>query len=180
MPAANAKVQTQRFRLIEGNHVQNEIINGVRTMIPDPRQERDDEGKVIPTPQNPQGKVRMVGKSVQYSPGDVFEAATDLAARMGPEKFELVEGSRLGTFQWDPKAETLEAFNARVKASFKDQEDTTGGTDRIDHSADKVLESMSEQELKAHAEENEIDLKGAKGKNDMLRAIKAAMAPARR
>lgn len=135
---------------------------------------------------SPDGSPRL------YRRGDTFESIQPRLADVWPEKFQRIHASvhnpNLET--WNPEAETLEAFNARMltkhpQAGAQIQQTaapvTNGGAvadppptvpnggAKKNHSR---LEQMSLKDLQSLAAEDEVDLKGAKTRDEVLRILK--------
>lgn len=124
-----------------------------------------------------------------YVKGDIIETDKDLSKFNGPypnmHKFELVEDNGAGsesTLVTNPsKGTSLSGSDpVAVAAAAKAGYDTINAQQSKPptQNFDDTLEAMTEAELKKFAEAEEIDLGTAKGKKDILKAIKASMATA--
>ncbi len=125
-------------------------------------------------------------KGKTYRRGETLESPHDLDRMFNkpgyPPKFqrdhehEKVEASMpaAGTFVFNPSAESFEQFQERVKAAQKPNTSPSAPTSPPPPQPPRNLEAMSEQDLRKLAEAEEIDLKGAKGKQEMIKVLKAA------
>ena len=132
------------------------------------------------------------GTSIVYKKGDVFESKHDLAKmlnREGAMKFELVDAPR--------RAQTAASGDMPANAQAQRQTEGQQGTQPNQpptgqppanaaqaQTAPKTnlaeyqaqLERMNIKELQEHAREEEVDLKGATKKEDMIRILRGAQA----
>lgn len=139
---------------------------------PATRRYRLTEGFAIhPDPANP-----AVDKI--YEPQSIIESPTDLTFMNVPgfrPKYELLPESGAilpqGSFAFDPSKETIEQFAERMKA-LTIQPGAPAATPVPSTTVN--LESMTEEQLRSHAEEEEIPLGNAKSKQQLLAVIKAA------
>ncbi len=104
-----------------------------------------------------------------YKRGDVFESKHDLLkfnAGPGAMKFEKVEDTQpakaAGTTR-PPATPSREAVHGTPEPPPRNMNEFLA-----------ALDKMSEKDLRALAAEEEIDLKGAKTKDDILKAIRTA------
>lgn len=109
----------------------------------------DEAGKPIPGKFEPQ----------TVHTGEICESDTDLVAKHGASKFRLVGGTLRAT---PPAA---------VKSPVTPPEQPPVITPKASN-AD--LDRLSLKDLQAYAEDNEIDLKGAKSRDDVLKIVKSA------
>lgn len=147
-----AKAKQQRpkrlWRLLAGKHYENNPVEG----LPD----------------------------LEFNPGDQFESSDDLLrlnAKGYPPKFELLEKHRTG---FDPVAlrkrpdETDAQHSARVQAMLEsDEADFQSRVNPAKEAPD--INKMSVKDLTAFAAEEEIDLRGAISKEEILRRVKEAL-----
>lgn len=162
-----------RFRLLMGRHIEAK---------------RDAKGNIMhgkPTGQNPKG----AKLTVSYNRGDVFDSPNDLDLMFnqpGSAKFERVVDAHQEV--WDRNKETLAQFTKRMEGK-ESQQPATGTepeTTPVGEAAKAgfntaftdLYGSMTVAELKKHAEEEEIDLRGATKREEILKAIQAALAEA--
>lgn len=127
------------------------------------------------------------GKPLVYLKGTVFESDKDMLVHNAPghkPKFERVDDgtpvdepvvltggkSPAAPAQPNPPKPTPASPSTPPKPA---PSTPTPPKNTVDHGA--TLESMDVRELKAFAEAEEIDLKGASTKADMLRVLKAAV-----
>lgn len=115
----------------------------------------------------------VTGEEKHYHADSVFESAVDYSKRW-PEKFERLHEQESDR-KADPYArmpgESPKDFAARITAMVnEDQPDT----DLVD-----TLAAMSEEELRQHAENEEIDVDGAETKAELVARI-ASQTPTER
>lgn len=151
-----------KYKLVAGRHTQNEIKDGKVVMIDHPEGKTDRDGKVL-----------IVPKEVRYNPGDEFEALVDLVKtqnRRGSIKFEYA-GRNVNPD--DPflrrEGESARAFAARM-AALADDEETAPALPAADE-----LDSMTVEQLRKMAKEDRVDLGTAKSKDEIIKAIRAAL-----
>lgn len=126
------------------------------------------------------------GQQVTYSRGDVFLSTRPLYKRW-PEKFELVPdytplsggGAVIHNDDYDPDFDDPQEFTSTVPTAPMPNPQSPRPTSQPPHHSrrhelmdDKMLDSMTVNELKALAEEEEIPLEGATKKPEIVEAIK--------
>lgn len=116
-----------------------------------------DKLQLMKTERKRENLLKHLGVEKTYYPGQILECEEDLAKRW-PEKFEPV--LEYHQYAQDPYAPPQEVQAAAPKFSPANYQH---------------LDKLNEKELKDFAEGEEIDLKGAKGKEAMLKAIKTAL-----
>lgn len=158
----DTNLQKYRYRLLEGQHV--EPVPGT------------DNGRLIKR-------------------GEIFESEFSWYAERWPEKFEEASPRlEASGFVWNKDQETLEQFNQRMgqmqEAERKEQQRqqqqvvadaarkgfntnaaNVANTKNLRPEDMEALSAMTITELKQYAAEEEIDLKGASKKEDILRLI---------
>lgn len=141
-------VKLRKFRLLEGFHIG-----------PNP-----DDPKVDRT----------------YARGDIVESPTDLTFLNVPgfkPKFEKVHEDGVtepGTFAFDPNKETIEQFAERMRSQMSIGPGQGTSSTASASATVTDLDGMNADQLRKHAEAEEIDVKGAKTKEQLLAVIKAA------
>ena len=98
----------------------------------------------------------------RFRKGDIFEAEGDLAA-FDSNKFERVD---------DPKDYEGPRASSQMAAAAYKETTLHGEWEKSKAAPAKDLQAMSAKELESLAAEEEIDVKGAKSKEDLLKAIK--------
>jgi hypothetical protein len=124
-------------------------------------------GKHAQKEENPETKHKEVKI---YKRGDVFESKHDLLkfnAGPGAMKFEKVEES-----ENQPRRARTESPPPPPPHTVV--ETPAGKAPRNQQEFVAALEKMNEKDLRALAAEEEIDLKGAKTKDDIVKAIRSA------
>lgn len=106
----------------------------------------------------------------RFGPGDIVESKDNLAA-LWPEKFQPVfsEGvSGLDRQMGESARQYAKRLQVMAQQAAKDaDEELTSDT----------LENMTDKELKAYADENEINIGTAKTRADMLKILRANAVP---
>jgi hypothetical protein len=183
-----------KFRLLAGKHAAPDPSGKMVQAIP-PKMQAGPDGKLVEIDPG----VRIAA-NVIYSPGAVIESEFDLCEMFNcrdpqyPKKFERVQeheetsAAPISQLTFDPTKETLEEFNKRmlklqqegVWAPGTDKPAVVGPKDGLPQppvgkvpptQPDATLESMSQKELLQFAAEEEIDLRGAKTKEQLVQAI---------
>jgi len=120
------------------------------------------------------------GDDLVFNPGDTFESIDDLSrlnSKGYPPKFELLDKQRRG---FDPVAlrkrsdETDAAHSARVQAMLAENDAEFAATINPPKEVPDI-NRMSVKELTAFAAEEEIDLRGAISKEEILRRVKEVL-----
>lgn len=150
--AFKGKPKVQKFRLLASLHEQAD-----REW--EPTEEEKEQAKIL-------GRIIRPPR-VCYKAGDIVESEIDLVQKFGGEKFAYlgqppVEGQQL-TDQQEVYQKQEEARRAPAPPTKTDSESFSSETD---------FYTMSVQDLKAFAADHEIDLKGARSKDDMIKAIR--------
>lgn len=122
-----------------------------------------------------------------FRAGEIVESDRDLVAQFGSEKFQLVDGGTTPLKPAPPQAATV--FPGGQVATGR-QETTKGPDGRSISGPENMnpaqraevnknqppvddLDHMSVKELQDHAAAEEIDLRGAKNKEDLVKAIRS-------
>lgn len=117
-------------------------------------EKKDADGKVVKDEAgNP------VKELVRYDQGAVIETDKDLAAIFGDKKFERLPDGGRGPRPTAPIAAAPAAPNPPLPPPLKPLPN---------------LETMSEADLRRLADEEEIDVKSAKTKADLIKAVRAS------
>ncbi len=107
-------------------------------------------------------------KNGKYKKGDIIETETDLVEKFNadgfPAKFQRLEDT--------PDKRKPDTSSVAVLDPEEDEDSDPGDTDEFTR---EDIESMNVKELRELAEENEIDISGAKGKQAILKAILAEL-----
>src|SRR5438105_12102344 len=166
---------TTRYRVMAGQHIES-----------DPEGRKDTDGRPL---------------DVKYEQGQVFASKTPDLHRRWPEKFSKIEEDlpennpyltmpapgetddefkvRMERLRANPASNTSEdVVAAAARRGFDTLHTDSGRTPPPGKPVpgSEPLDSMSVQELRALAADEEIDLKGATKKDDILRLIKASVA----
>lgn len=126
-------------------------------------------GKHAQKEENPETKQKEVKI---YKRGDVFESKHDLLkfnAGPGAMKFEKVDDQ-----ENQPRRARTESASQTQQQHHTSVETPAGKPPRNQQEFVTALEKMNEKDLRSLAAEEEIDLKGAKTKDDIVKAIKVA------
>lgn len=159
------------FKLLAGQHIAT-----------------DPDAKPL-TPEQIKAGARLPSRT--YAVGETIVSDDDLVARFGPDKFERIGGGEVQTVAPLP---TSSAPGGQVSSGFQSATGTPSGTvsgpspapeppahtphahgphrQQGPHSPE--LERMSMPQLQALAEQEEVDLKDARSKEAMIRALRAA------
>lgn len=112
-----------------------------------------------------------VDETGRHEPGKnpIIESETDLVKRFGGDRYQMLEGPPVPLPR--TKAEAKVEAQSAVEKSYLE---TAGGPPPEEDG----LEGMSVRELKALAEQREIDLTTCTGKAEILNTIREALAAA--
>jgi hypothetical protein len=120
-------------------------------------------------------------KDFMYVQGDIVETSIDLLRfnKPGAEKFELlIEGQPMvSETTWDPAAETLDQFVQRMRERGETAPTAKDASVPIrgptgSHGPDDTLETMTAVELQKVATEEDVDLRGAFTREDIVGRIR--------
>lgn len=156
--AFKGKPKVQKFRLLASLHEQAD-----REW--EPTEEEKEQAKTL-------GRIIRPPR-VCYKAGDIVESEIDLVQKFGGEKFAYlgqppVEGQQLTDQQ--------EAYQKQEEARRAPAPPTKDAKHEVDSEGflETDLHAMSVQDLKAFAADHEVDLKGARNKEDMIKTIRAS------
>lgn len=151
-----------KFKVLAGGHVQDDPCS------PEPSERQRERG--------------MVRASKTYMPGEVLENDLDLVKLFGPNKFERVPDNTPVSGSPSPHAheppiaphkglvvDDRERITDPRFPSVMGQKPPSSQTEYFG-----MLDKLTPAELKSLAASEEIDLKGVKTKEEMLKIIKAA------